>query len=191
MKILVVEDDPRQSDFIIRSLEDLFDDLEINTIQTESDFLRSVPELEKTPPDLIIIDVMLRWAKPTPHLQLLPQMPDDTKEEGFYRAGFRCLKLIQSKNSLAKVPVIIYSILHRDEVAKYLSEKSSHIVYLQKDFDSRKLGIQIRSLIIAGSNLPPEKKRGLLKRATDAVEAKPGSMGFSFDLKKFFKKSKK
>src|SRR5687768_15064888 len=61
MKFLIVEDDHWQASSLRETLTSRWPDAEIEIIRTESDFVSRMPSLARDTPDLIFMDVILRW----------------------------------------------------------------------------------------------------------------------------------
>src|ERR1051326_4524395 len=97
LKVLIVEDDPMQACFLKERFEDEFNEVEIFLIGSEKQFREDLKAIEEFAPDLIILDVMLRWMNPSPNMS---SMPEDVTETGMYRAGFRCLKSLSESPTL-------------------------------------------------------------------------------------------
>ncbi len=70
MRVLIVEDDYLEEDLVRGILKRIFKipDEEIRTISTEGQFRSDIDAIAKsgTPPDLVIMDVMMRWTDPAP-----------------------------------------------------------------------------------------------------------------------------
>jgi len=145
MKILVVEDDHLQADWICQNLEGEFVGAEIQRISTELEFRSRLidGDLGKEPPDVIIMDVMLRWADPSPDLQ---PPPDDVRDEGFYNAGLRCEKLLDQDETTRHIPVILYTVLERSDLSKQLRGMRRNVQYLPKESDPKPLSQLIRTM---------------------------------------------
>src|SRR5947208_2212242 len=88
--------------------------LETMSIATESDFAAQIDEIAAFQPDVFVIDLLLRWANPSPQM---PPVPDGYEDDsGFYRAGMRCLGKLADDERTATTPVIIYSVIERDDI---------------------------------------------------------------------------
>jgi DNA-binding NarL/FixJ family response regulator len=62
MKILIVDDDFLELESIKTHLSEEFPNVVIQTIETESGFRRAIPALRASPPNLVILDMLLRWT---------------------------------------------------------------------------------------------------------------------------------
>lgn len=111
-RILLIEDDHLQAQAIQSGLRNSlvreYPHLVFETISTESDFYDRFDELAKRGCDLIIIDVMLRWADPSPQMK---EPPAEVVEGGFFRAGVRCKQKLESDPRTSSTPAIIYTVL--------------------------------------------------------------------------------
>jgi len=147
MKILIVEDDYLQADWIRANLEQAFSNLEtgidIDQIGTELEFRARLADIPKEPPDVIIMDVMLRWTDPSPDMQL---PPDDVQEKGFYRAGLRCARLLAKDKRTSDIPVILYTVLEHIDLKGDLQGLPERVIYLLKKSDPTELIQRIRDL---------------------------------------------
>lgn len=185
MRVVVVEDDSLQAESIAEALQRSFRDLRTELISTECEFRARVDALRSDPPDVFLMDVMLRWTDPTP--DRLPP-PTDVEQEGFFRGGLRCLQMILDAPEMNKIPVVVYSVLDREDVAREISAMPRHVLFLRKDSDERRLVMEIRSLL---QGLPEVGAEGWQRRLWESMEAKPGWFGFSLDLKRLLNRSSK
>lgn len=142
MNILLVEDDYIQAEWIHRTLEDAFPGVNVSHIETEFKFRSSLAAITNNPPDIVILDVMLRWDDPGPQLQ---PAPPDVTSEGFYRAGLRCQKLLAQSNPTSTIPVILYTVLERADLAADLEGLPNNVIHLRKDSDQGSLIRLMRS----------------------------------------------
>lgn len=146
MKILLVEDDYIQSDLICEALEQAFPSDVVELIRTEHEFRSRLVDIKARPPDIIILDIMLRWTLPS---RDMPELPQDVREEGLYRAGFRCKKLLSEHARTRDIPVILYTVMEVSDIAEDLQDIASGAVYLRKEADMTSLIQLIRARIIS------------------------------------------
>lgn len=186
MNILIVEDDILQAEALEDSLRRNFNQVEINKIGSESELREKLGLLKNESLDLILLDVMLRWAEPTPEIK---EPPLEVEQQGFYRGGMRCLKLLLESPEMRTIPVIVYSVLGRDDVEEEIDQAPPHVLFLQKDSDEQRLVRHIRSLL---QGVPETKieSSSFRERLWESIQAKPGWLGFSLDLKKLLSRSK-
>ena len=101
--------------------------------ETEYDFRNMLSTVESIMPDVILLDIMLRWTNPSPNM---PEYPEEVKEEGFYTAGFRCQKILSSNSKLMHIPIIFYTVLDRVDLQDKLKEVPKTVTLLTKDISS-------------------------------------------------------
>ncbi len=94
MTVLILEDDAIQAAALEKRL---FRDLgaEVDAIATELEFRRRLETAEGIKADVAVVDMMLRWTDPSPHMEL---PPDYIIREGFYTAGLRCCRELRNRN---------------------------------------------------------------------------------------------
>jgi CheY-like chemotaxis protein len=137
--ILIVEDDPDQADFIANALRQRFPHHEVELVETESAFHERLPEFAQNPPEVAVVDVILRWSDP----DLIPRRPPDVVSGGFQKAGLRCEQLLRQNPLTARVPVILYTITSAAHHAEYLDAANRErreralpeVEFLEKDPD--------------------------------------------------------
>lgn len=158
MKILLVEDDHLQVQWIKEGLLRSFPSATIEVISTELGFRSKLPELAEDIPAIVIMDVMLRWTDPTPDLQT---PPEEVKKEGFFRAGLRCARLLSEQPSTRDIPVILYSVLERSDIATDLKNEPN-VHHLRKDSAYEPLARRIQELLVKQSPAGIETQRHLI-----------------------------
>ncbi|MBW8878961.1 MAG: response regulator transcription factor [Acidobacteria bacterium] len=141
MKIVIVEDDYLQAEWLQGILKEHFPHSRLQQIPTELEFRNEVETLRKEPPDLVLLDVMLRWTDPVP--DMVPA-PEDVRVNGFFRAGFRCEKLLRQFPETENVPVILYTVLEEEDFVKNdfgidLQKLPPNTLYVSKDSDPTRL----------------------------------------------------
>lgn len=109
MNAILVEDDYQQSAVLRTLLLSTWPHMRVETIQTESEFRQQLASIAKSPPHIIIMDLMLRWAGISREGWLIP-IPDDVKVGGSRLAGLRCIELLQKSDATRRIPVILYTI---------------------------------------------------------------------------------
>lgn len=144
MHILIVEDDYQQADLIRDSLQSVFPGGKIDLIQTEYKFRTYLDVIENQPPDIVVLDVMLRWTDPSEKMEL---RPEDAKSGGIFEAGLRCKELLAAREATRRIPVILYTALERSD----LSSKAQGALHLSKEADPEVLINAIRTLTRAAS----------------------------------------
>lgn len=147
--ILIVEDDHLQADWLHGILEEHFPQAEIRWIQTEVEFQNAINGLRKEPPDLVLLDVMLRWTDPAPNMIVPPKEIRDNG--GFFRAGFRCERMLRQHEETKNVPVILYTVLEEydfreNDLGIDLQNLPLNTFYVGKDSDPTELLEAIRMI---------------------------------------------
>ncbi|MEQ8208255.1 MAG: hypothetical protein RH917_00365 [Lacipirellulaceae bacterium] len=150
MRILLLEDDPKQAEGITLSITDRFD-AEVVRIATESEFRLAIRKEFALSADLAVLDVMVRWTDPSLNM---PRRPEDVCAEGPPRAGLRCLALL--REVAPEMPVIAYTILEEDDLSEDLisspagkARGTGPSVLLRKDGDRTPLIEGIEHLLSA------------------------------------------
>jgi DNA-binding NarL/FixJ family response regulator len=142
--IVVVEDDFLQEGPLQEHLQNTFPAARIETLSTESEFRERLAGLRDEKPDLVILDMMLRWTSPRPDL---PEPPPDVVDGDYFRAGFRCAELMAKDDELNRVPVIIYTILERSDLERSGETMPLLGTYVRKSSDLHLLTKRIRDLV--------------------------------------------
>lgn len=139
MYVLIVEDDNPQYEFISESVGDMKFVSRFARVSTESEFYDRFEEFAADRPDVIVMDIMLRWTDPAPDMK--PAPPEVAKDR-FYRAGFRCVRRLIADPRTADIPIIIYSVL---EVPDDLPQRAN-VKFLSKNFDKKELEGELRAV---------------------------------------------
>lgn len=132
MNVIVVEDDYMQFDWINMNLKESFG-VEPRRFRTEKEFYDALDELTENPPDVIVMDVMLPWDA---HWKEDGVKPDEVRQEGEYRAGFRCQALLAQHEKTRAVPLILYTVQTREDLSgdlKGLPQKTAMFLPKQGD----------------------------------------------------------
>jgi CheY-like chemotaxis protein len=142
--IVIVEDDHLQEAPLQDYLSGTITDAQIETISTELEFRTRLHVLRKHIPDLVVMDVMLRWTFPAPDA-VAP--PEDVASSGYYRAGLRCARLLADDPQLCGVPVILYTILERSDLERDGEALPKNSTYLGKNTELDVLSRKARDLL--------------------------------------------
>ena len=143
MIIICVEDDHLQFDSISKKIRQAFPGVTIEGIKTEKDFRDKMADFARKPPDVFIIDVMLRWTDPSPKMELAPK---EVAEGGFFKAGLRCLQRLVSQEETKNIPVIFYTVLEKNNLEEDLKHIYGKFDFLEKDSDLSSLIQLIRKI---------------------------------------------
>ncbi len=143
MYVLIVEDDPVQFEFIEESLigDSKFGRVNIDRISSESEFVNRFETIATNRPDVVIMDIMLKWTDPSEDMVIPPDVAAET-----YRGGMRCSNKLASDPRTKGIPIIIYSVLDEEDLENDLN-LLPNVRYILKDFNSQKILSTIRSLL--------------------------------------------
>ena len=126
MRIVLLEDNPIQvepmrEEFFRCRLCSQKEDLLY--IRTESEFMARLEEIKRFQPHVVVVDVMVMWATPSPNT---PERPAKVKEEGYFLAGVRCAEALHQM--MAGVPLIFYTIVDPVDLEPYLRENAALVI---------------------------------------------------------------
>lgn len=152
MHFLIVEDDKLQFSYIKNGIKEgrCFSKSRIERIATECEFIEKFESIATDKPDLILLDIMLRWTDPAPDMTLPPA---DIAKEGFFRAGVRCEQRLAVDPRTRNIPVIVYSILEKKDFEGEIRERPE-VHYLEKDFSLEKLNSKLEECLLHGKSQP-------------------------------------
>jgi CheY-like chemotaxis protein len=146
--IVLLEDDHLQEDLLKDRLHRAFPAARIETLVTEQEFRERLVDFPGDRPDVIIMDVMLRWAFPSP-IPTAP--PPDVASGGYQRAGFRCAELLFRDAALRDIPVVYYTILEGGDLEPDTRRLSGSTIYVRKSKDHEYLARKLRDLLPAAA----------------------------------------
>jgi CheY-like chemotaxis protein len=145
--IVIVEDDHLQEGPLEDQIRDTFPSARIRTVATEEEFRTRLDDFRRDPPDLFVMDVMLRWSYPSP---ASTPAPPDVARGGYQRAGLRCVRLMAEDPALRDVPVVFYTILERSDLDRDSDQvPEADTTYVRKSTDPEVLVRKIRGLLRA------------------------------------------
>lgn len=144
MYILVVEDDHLQYQDICDNLKQAFPNVRVKHIRSESEFRSFFESEERELPNLVVLDMMLCWANASKNM---PPAPKEVTEGKYYRAGLRCKKFLDEREETKKIPVILYTVLERDDLEENVEGIHQKTRYLRKDPDSEEFIQLARELV--------------------------------------------
>jgi DNA-binding NarL/FixJ family response regulator len=137
MKILMVEDNQEIGERIYARIASLGTTA---WLISESEFLDVWPQIAKAPPDVAVVDVMLRWDIPGDEPRPMPEGTDP-----LYTAGIRCARKIHNTTATSNTRIILYTVIGEADLEDALKEIPD-LLYLQKDSDLSPLVEAIRSV---------------------------------------------
>lgn len=105
--IIVLEDDPHQSETLKESLSGAFPNLGIKMFATESEFRQGIDELQASDIACVILDAMVPWSFPSENMPIPPQ---EVQEGGIYLAGKRCADYVSTRFNKS-VPICVRTVL--------------------------------------------------------------------------------
>jgi CheY-like chemotaxis protein len=150
MRILIVEDDPLQVDSIQKQLRSGIAGVRFDEVlKSEHAFLSHLDLICANKPDIILMDVMLRWTELRPG----PPMPDDVNDEGYYRAGLRCQAALAAREKSGHIPIILYTILDNGDLKEAVAKLPEYVVHVRKGPRATELIEQIHKLINSATSL--------------------------------------
>ena len=156
MRILIVEDDYLQAEVLSGALEQVLarevPALSIDRIATEERFRAAMPALARDQPDVILMDVIVRWADANGPI---PEPPEEVRREGPRRAGIRCQKLVAANPATRDIPVILYTVLEISDLRLELESLEGNFVCLSKNNQVGPLVEEIRRLRRVSRRPPP------------------------------------
>jgi CheY-like chemotaxis protein len=144
MRILIVEDDYLQAQWFAQKITEHFGDVNIDFVGSELEFRERLDSLRRQPPDIILLDVMLRWTDPSPEMVSAPL---EIQEGGYFRAGLRCESLLRQSLETREAPVILYTVLEYGDLEAELGHLGKQTSYLPKDSDTQPLIEAIESAV--------------------------------------------
>jgi response regulator RpfG family c-di-GMP phosphodiesterase len=151
LTIVVVEDDHQDAIWISGELQASLS-ANVEVILCERDFVAKLPALGQQRPDLIIFDVMLRWATSSEELEREVEegkVPENVIQEGFIRAGLRCVARLKSYDDTKDIPYLVYTGLQTN----HFTEEVIHVAdIITKSDDIKPLIAAVRNKLAQGRN---------------------------------------
>jgi CheY-like chemotaxis protein len=130
LNILLVEDDHIQRSDICAAIEQAVQGT-VSTLCCEWDFQTKFEEIASNPPDLVVMDVMLRWQAPSRNLEPPPSgHPPES-------AGLRCAARLRSDARTQSVKVILYSVFPPESIADLAVP--GRVLWVVKELDLQNL----------------------------------------------------
>jgi hypothetical protein len=130
MRILLIEDDHAQGEFLYDALSKIG---QTAWLTTEREFIEAWPQIAQMAPHVAVIDLMIRWD--TPRLDAV-QPPDGWL---MFDAGVRCASRFLEISVTPPPFVIVYSVLEAPRLPQ-------NAIFVYKDPDGRELIEIVRDL---------------------------------------------
>jgi hypothetical protein len=143
MRIVSLEDDEPFWDLMHEALLSAFSNVQLEWINSESTFYKRVPEFINSPPDLFLLDVMVKWADASPDMT---EPPTEVEAEKYFRAGLRCHRKLLKNDRTATIPVVLYTVLEQSDMNQAAENIPSHVVLASKTGDLNGLIAIIKEL---------------------------------------------
>lgn len=128
--ILLVEDDPQQSESIKRAIQGRYQSADVKLVETESEFYDWVDRIPDVGPHprVVICDVMLPWTFPSLNA---PKPPSDVSKGTFRKAGLRCWKKFRQREHFRTVPWIYFTVLD-EKTIEFANNRDNRTGFAQK-----------------------------------------------------------
>jgi CheY-like chemotaxis protein len=137
LKILLVEDDHVQRDYVRDALAGALGAV-VETKACEWDFQRDFDAIASNPPDVAVLDIMLRWASPS------RDRLEPAKELTPYQAGLRCAKRLHEDSRTQTVRVILYSVLPKEDIPDVALP--DNVTFVVKEPDCENLIVVVKNV---------------------------------------------
>jgi predicted nucleotide-binding protein len=160
MKILLIDDDALETEAVRDALVHYFPEISVDIVNTERGFRDRLKAILDSPPDLVILDVMLRWSDASSEPSA---PPNELGDFASYRSGLRCHRLLAQNDETKNIPTILYTVLERGDIAEELRNMPQNVVYLKKESDSSPLIRLTRSLLQLKSQMTFSTKSAIQK----------------------------
>jgi CheY-like chemotaxis protein len=144
LRILLVEDDFLQCDSIRKALEQNFAGAAVDTKPSESEFLGDFEAIASNPPDIAVIDVMLRWANPSRDASKPPAKPWEPQ-----RAGLRCAQRLHDDGRTSGAKIILYTVFKKENMDDVRPPEGA--IWLSKELSLQELIDTVKGVLPATS----------------------------------------
>jgi CheY-like chemotaxis protein len=125
-RILLVEDDHVQRTYLQQALADSLG-AAVTTKTCESEFVRDFDLIASDPPDVAVLDIMLRWASPSRGGAAPPE------ESTPSHAGLRCAQKLGDDHRTRSVKAILYSVLPKEDIPDFPLPRTTVFVVKERD----------------------------------------------------------
>jgi hypothetical protein len=156
MNIVSLEDDEPFWDLLNETLESEFRDIHLHWIHTESQFIEQIPDFIKNPPDLFLLDVMVKWADASAEM---PTPPKAVEAGKYFRAGIRCRMRLLDHPKTKFIPVVLFTVLEQEDMEQVVKNLPENTWVTAKTGDFQKLIAIIKEF--GGVPMPPSSTQKL------------------------------
>jgi CheY-like chemotaxis protein len=179
LRVLLAEDEPQIALAIESQITKEFQNTHVIRVRTEVSFLKALDLLQDDPPHLVIMDSRLPFGGSA-------NIVDKSESPGpMVHAGARCIRELRERPAFRDTPIVVCTVVHIPSIQAQLSGVDlAEIQFVEKPWKREVLIAAIGSLLAAHGTLPEPKKKGVVSKIWEAVEAKVGIGGVSVDLKK-------
>jgi DNA-binding NarL/FixJ family response regulator len=139
MKILLIEDNFAFGEPLREDIERNFG--EVQWLETESDFYAEWPDIAAAPPRAAVIDVMLKWDILRRDKRVRPPYAAN-----MYHGGIRCAQKLSEDPRTKDVPIILFSVIDRADLAEAIQRMPGNVTYLQKSAEPNHLILRLREV---------------------------------------------
>src|SRR5438445_204173 len=120
MRIVTLEDDESFWELMEEAVKAEYGrETKTEWLRSESEFVVKLDEYITNPPDVFLLDVMVKWADAA---EPMPEPPDDVRMGMYHRAGVRCRNRLLQHPTTAKIPVIFYTVLDRSDIDRVIND---------------------------------------------------------------------
>ena len=140
LRILLVEDDYMQRQSIQDALEANLEGVAVETKASEWEFLSDFEAIASNPPDIAVLDVMLRWANLS---RDAPDPPAGQWEPQL--AGLRCAQRLHDDARTGGVRVILYTVFDLGNMHDVILPEGT--IWLTKELSVQELVDTIKRLL--------------------------------------------
>jgi DNA-binding NarL/FixJ family response regulator len=155
--IWIVEDSALSAETLREAVSASFPTARIAVIGTESEFRQHLSRVSDHSVDIVVLDVMLRWARARPDA---PPPPPEYGPRSRFRAGFRCAELLADNRWTVDVPVIVWTVLGREDIRPDLATMGNPIAFVLKSSSFEQLLRTMRSMLDASATSSSDDEDG-------------------------------
>lgn len=144
MHILLLEDDHLMIEALDRELRRAFGQsrLTLESVRSELEFRRRLPQLRVKLVDVAVLDVMVQWMSIDSEPLEAPAK-DDPAAEGHHRAGLRCASGLRNVGFAG--PIVLYTVLQHEDLASDLEQLE--VIHVPKNAPADRLVSKIREAL--------------------------------------------